>query len=303
MARPRGLLIDIDGVLAVAWQALRGAPAALERLRAAGIPFRLVTNTTSRPRAEIAAALCATRLPVVADEILSAPTATAGYLKEHVGRGRCLVLSSGSVGADLAGVDAVHLAPDGTVAGTGKRPTARSLSAVVLGGAGPEFTHEAVNAVFELVLDGVPLVAMHRNLSWKSADGLQIDAGAYLAALEQATGVTATVLGKPDSAFFAAALDSLGVPAGEAAMIGDDIDADVLGAQAAGLTGMLVRTGKFRPEQLDRAAGTPDLVIELLRRHPRAGSVCRNRHPGAGAGDSVCAPAGVVQRQNISFPS
>jgi HAD superfamily hydrolase (TIGR01458 family) len=263
-AMPRGLLIDIDGVLAVSWQALRGAPAALGRLRAAGMPFRLVTNTTSRSRAAIADALCATRLPVEPGEILSAPVATADYLNARFPGGRCLVLSSGSALDDLAGVNAALLGADGTLAETGRRPTPGSVAAVVIGGAGPEFTYEAMGAVFELVLEGVPLVAMHRNLSWKTSEGLQLDSGAYLAAVEQATGVEATVVGKPDRAFFEAALGQLDLPAGEVAMVGDDIDADVLGAQSAGMTGILVRTGKFRQEQLARAATPPDIVVDTF---------------------------------------
>jgi HAD superfamily hydrolase (TIGR01458 family) len=260
---PEGLLIDIDGVLAVSWQALRGAPGALNRLRAAGLPFRLVTNTTSRSRRSIADALCATRLPVEVDEILSAPVATGAYLRSTYPGGRCLLLSSGSVVEDLEGVNVVTMAPDGTLAGTaGKRATPAGLAAVVLGGAGPEFTYEAVCAVFELVLDGVPLVAMHRNRSWKTSDGLQLDSGAYLTAIEEATGVRATVLGKPDPAFFKAALAEVGLRADQVAMVGDDINVDVLGAQAVGLTGVLVRTGKFRPERLDRAERSPDVVLD-----------------------------------------
>jgi HAD superfamily hydrolase (TIGR01458 family) len=262
-ATPRGLLIDIDGVLAVSWRALRGAPGALVRLRQAGVPFQLVTNTTSRTRAAIAEALCATRVPVEVDEILSAPGATAAYLRTTYPGGRCLLLSSGSVREDLEGVPTATLAPDGTIAGTaGKRPTPTGLAAVVLGGAGPEFTYEALCAVFQLVLDGVPLVAMHRNRSWKTNEGLQLDSGAYLTAIEEATGVGATVLGKPEPAFFEAGLDKLGLPAAEVAMIGDDIHVDVLGAQAAGLTGVLVRTGKFRPERLERAERQPDVVLD-----------------------------------------
>jgi HAD superfamily hydrolase (TIGR01450 family) len=233
-------------------------------MRDAGVPFRLVTNTTSRSRASIAAALCATRLPVQEGEILSAPVATAHYLKTRYPGGRCLLVSSGSALDDLTGVNTVVMGPDGTLAGTGRRPVASSLSAVVLGGAGPEFTYEALSAVFGLVLDGVPLVAMHRNLSWKTTDGLQIDSGAYLAAIEAATGVRATVMGKPDEAFFQSALADLGMAPGEVAMVGDDLDADVLGAQAAGITGILVRTGKFRPEQLDRANSLPDVVVNTF---------------------------------------
>jgi HAD superfamily hydrolase (TIGR01458 family) len=260
---PQGLLIDIDGVLAVSWQALRGAPGALSRLRAAGVPFRLVTNTTSRTRAAIADALCATKLPVKVDEIVSAPAATAAYLRSTYPGGRCLLLSAGSVVDDLEGVPTVSMAPDGTVAGTaGKKASPAGLSAVVIGGAGPEFTYEAVCALFELVLEGVPLVAMHRNRSWKTSDGIQLDSGAYLTAIEEATGVQATVLGKPDPAFFKAGLDELDLPAGDVAVVGDDINVDVLAAQDVGLTGVLVKTGKFRPERLERSDRKPDVVLD-----------------------------------------
>ena len=93
----------------------------------------------------------------------------------------------------------------------------------------------------------------------KTGRGWELDGGAYLAGLEEAAGVTATICGKPSAAFFEAALGSLGVPASSAAMVGDDIASDVEGARAAGLIGVLVRTGKFRESDLNK--GTPDVVL------------------------------------------
>ncbi|MCD9623962.1 TIGR01458 family HAD-type hydrolase [Rhabdothermincola salaria] len=246
----RGLLIDIDGVLTVSWEPIPGAIDTLARLRQAGVPFRLLTNTTSRSRSLLAETLVGAGFEVRDAEVLNAPSATAGHLRGHHPGARCWVLSSGDVGEDLEGV---------TVVGGDE-----AADVVVLGGAGPEFTYEAVDHAFRLLTNGAALVAMHRNLTWKVAEGLALDSGAYVAGLEAAAGVEATVVGKPSPAFFDAALAELDLDAGEVVMVGDDIDADVLGAQGAGVRGVLVRTGKFRPDVLDGASGRPDAVIDSI---------------------------------------
>jgi HAD superfamily hydrolase (TIGR01458 family) len=132
---------------------------------------------------------------------------------------------------------------------------------VLLGGAGPEFSYRALNRAFGHLQHGARLVAMHRGLYWRTADGLQLDSGAFLAGLEQAAGTDAEVVGKPAPAFFAAALDHLGASAAGTLMVGDDIENDVLAAQRQGLTGALVKTGKYLPRAVRNASGTPDHVL------------------------------------------
>ena len=244
----RGALLDIDGVVVVSWHALPGAPEAVEQLRAAGLALRFLTNTTSASRSEIARRLRAAGFGVGAAEILTAPAATAAWLRTEHPEARCFVINSGDLGEDLAGVDVVGIDDPADL--------------VVLGGAGEEFSYTQMNRALGLLLDGAGLVGMHRNLSWRTADGFNLDTGAYLAALEQAAGVTATVLGKPSGDFFATALAELGLAPGRVAMVGDDIDNDVLAAQAVGIRGVLVRTGKFRAEALDAAAAAPAAVVD-----------------------------------------
>src|ERR1019366_6157937 len=111
-----------------------------------------------------------------------------------------------------------------------------------------EVGEDLARVAFRALGGGASLVAMHRNLDWQTPEGLQLDMGAFIVGLEQAAGVTATVVGKPSPAFFGAVLAELGVAPADALMIGDDIDADVLGAQASGIGGGLVRTGKVRAE-------------------------------------------------------
>ncbi|MFJ9852502.1 HAD-IIA family hydrolase [Streptomyces sp. NPDC101150] len=244
------VLIDIDGVLTVSWKPLPGAVAAMERLRAAGLPLALVTNNTSRTRAVIARRLADAGFPVDADDILTAPAVTAGYLREHHPGARCLLINSGDVRADLEGVTLVEEGAD------------EAPDVIVFGGAGGAFDYPALNTAFRHLQRGARLVAMHRNLYWRTAEGLDLDTGAFLLGLERAARVEAQVTGKPAEAFFATALHHLGATAAETLMVGDDIASDVLAAQRAGITGVLVKTGKYLPETHRAADGTPDHVID-----------------------------------------
>jgi len=243
-----GLLLDIDGVLAVSWEPLPGAVQAMAALRAEGIPFRLITNTTTHTRRDLAATLHEAGFEIDGGEIVTAVTATTAYLQEHhVGR-RAFVLTDGAPGEDLAGVP---------IAGT-----PQEADVIVIGGASDAFTYQTMNGIFRRLMEGVPLVGMHRNLYWKTSQGWELDGGAYIAGLEEATGTAAVICGKPARTYFEAALALLGVPAARAAMVGDDVTNDIEGARAAGMTGVLVRTGKFR--EADLTKGSPDVVLDSL---------------------------------------
>ena len=107
-------------------------------------------------------------------------------------------------------------------------------------------------------------IGLGRTRYWKGPEGLQLDVGPVLAALEYATGTSARVFGKPDPAFFAALVDHLDAPAHIVAMVGDDIVSDVGAAMDAGMTGVLVRTGKFRPRDLDGPI-RPHVLVDSIR--------------------------------------
>jgi HAD superfamily hydrolase (TIGR01458 family) len=254
MAAYQGVLMDIDGVLTVSWRPLPGAVNAIAELRAAGYRLRFVTNTTSRTRRVLSETLIRAGFDITPGEILTAAAATAAYLRRAHPGARCYLLTSGEVESDFDGI---------ALTGPGE-----AADVVVIGGAGVEFSHDALNHAFRLVQDGVPLVAMHRNLYWRTGDKLTLDAGAYVLGLEKASGTRAAVVGKPARAFYDQALAELGVAAASTVMIGDDIEADVEGAKDAGMAGILVRTGKFRQADLDRAAVAPDAVIDSIAALP-----------------------------------
>ncbi|MFD8706807.1 HAD-IIA family hydrolase [Kitasatospora sp. NPDC059648] len=246
MGRPEGVLLDIDGVLTVDWQPLPGAVAALRHLHTGGLPYMLLTNTTSRTRQSVAEALAGAGFPVTVESVLTAPAATAARLAGS----RCLLLNSGDIRPDLGAVELVDDPAEAEV--------------VLTGGAGPEFDYPALDRAFTALQAGARLVAMHRNAYWRTGEGLRLDGGAFVAALEYAAGVRAEVLGKPAEAFFTAALDRLGLAADRALMVGDDIESDVLAAQRYGITGVLVRTGKAAPGTPRRGDGDPDHVLDSV---------------------------------------
>lgn len=251
MTHCKALLIDIDGVLSVSWKALPGAVDAVNRLRALGVPMRFLTNTTSRTRRVLHETLTQSGFELVPSEILSAAVATATYLRTVYSGAHCFVLSNGDVVEEFKGITLVG-------------PT-EPADVVVLGGAGVEFSFDALNGVFRQLQGGARLIAMHRNLYWQTGDRLTLDTGAFLPGLERAAGVQATMIGKPAPEFYKAALEDLNLPASKhIVMVGDDIEADIRGARNIGLGAVLVRTGKFRQADLDAATVRPDAVIDSI---------------------------------------
>lgn len=248
MAEVDGLLLDIDGVLATSWVALPGSIEAMARIRSAGVPFRLITNTTTHTRAELASTLRDAGFDVSPPDIVTAVAATSSYLGSHHPDAAVFVLSDGDARADLKGVRIVDDPEDAEV--------------IVIGGACDDFSYATMNRIFRRLMDGVTLVGMHRNMYWRTAEGWQLDGGAFIAGLERAAGVTAAICGKPAPEYFEAVLSMVGATPDRAWMVGDDIVNDVLGAQTAGIGGVLVRTGKFQPADLEK--GTPDQVVDSL---------------------------------------
>jgi hypothetical protein len=137
----------------------------------------------------------------------------------------------------------------------------------------------------------VPLVALGMTRYWRAEDGLRLDAGAFVRALEYAAGRTAIVVGKPDPAFYGAAVDALQVPADRVVMIGDDIHTDIEGAQRAGLAGVFVRTGQVltvrphrrrEPRRGPRLGGRPATVVGRALGGAACQPADRRGHPGPG---------------------
>lgn len=253
MVRVEGVLFDIDGVLVTSWRPVPGAVDALAELRRRGGVRAFLTNTTSRTCDEIASALGSAGFDVQSGEIVTAARLTTEYLRSTYPGARVMLLNNGDIRADMPEIEFDDRDPE----------------VVVIGGAGPAFTHEALSRVLELMVRGVPVVAMHRALMWSEVDGLRLDTGAYLPGLEDASGSRIVSVGKPSLAGFLTAAELMGVDPAATVMVGDDFRSDVLPAQRVGMTGVLVRTGKFRQPILDLAVDRPDHLVDSVADLPR----------------------------------
>jgi len=253
----RGVLLDLDGVLYVGDEPVPGSAGVVDWLSRERVPFRYLTNTTSRPRQAIVDKLTGMGIPATTDQVLTPAVAAVAWLRHH-GIERPALFVPDATAAEFAGLDPVPAdADDGA-------------GAVVVGDLGDGWDFATLNRAFGLLMSdaGPPLIALGLTRYWRAGDGLRLDAGPFVRALEYAAGLTAVVLGKPDPAFYGTAVESLDLAPDEVVMVGDDVRTDVEGAQRAGLTGVLVRTGKFSPSDL---AGDvlPDVVIDSIADLPR----------------------------------
>lgn len=238
----RGVLIDLSGVLYVGSQVVPGSTDALEHLRQAGLKIRYLTNTTRSTRANLLSKLRGMGFPIDKDEVFSAPIA-ARRIVEQRGLRPFLVIHPDLEG-EFADIDQ------------------RDPNAVVVGDAGARFTYGVLNQAFRVLMQGALLISMGSNRYFREPDGLSLDMGPFVTALEFAAGVEAEVVGKPAGAFFQTALEVMGCSADRAVMIGDDLPNDVGGAQAVGVCGVLVRTGKYRPEDEHDRTVHPDHIAD-----------------------------------------
>ncbi len=250
---PRAYLLDLDGTLYAGGAAIPGAVETLRRLRRTQTPFRLVTNTTSRSRSGIVGRMAGFGIEVSEPEVFTATLAGAETVRA-AGFSKVAPFIPEPALEDLKGLD--------LVGGTSGRQSAGPPDAILLGDMAERWTFELLQEAFGYIMSGAAAIALSRDRYWLKDERLTLDAGPFVAALEFATGKEFTVAGKPSSAFYVAALASLGLgPSRATAMVGDDIWSDVAGAQQAGLQGWLVRTGKFRESVLLESAITPDRII------------------------------------------
>ena len=243
----RGVLLDMDGVMTLRGEAIEGAPEAMSRLRASGLPHRVLTNTSLVSRATLSGTLARLGIELPPEDIVSALSATAAYVRDVFAGMPVYVLTSPDGRREFIGQWLLsHAEADAPGA---------AAAAVIVGDSPDELTYANMNRAFRLLREGATLVAMHRNPWWLTAAGPTLDAGAYVVGLEYATGVAATVVGKPSREFFVRAIDDLGIgPLADLVMVGDDLVNDVGAAAALGLRTALVLTGRHGPDDVAAAA-------------------------------------------------
>jgi HAD superfamily hydrolase (TIGR01458 family) len=254
VVRVSAILIDVDGVLHVSGAAIPGAAQAVAQLRENGHRLRFVTNNTTHSRRRLAEQIRGFGIELDDTELQTTAAAASLVLKDK----RVLALTMPDIVEDLEGIELVG----------------ESADAVLLGGADETYETNQVFSYMNLaracaeLQAGAELYCLHKNRWWQTARGPLLDSGAFVVGLEYAAEIEATVLGKPNPAYFKAALDALDSDAELTWMVGDDIEADIAGAAAVGMRTVLVRTGKFRPDLVEYARVQPDGIITSIAALP-----------------------------------
>lgn len=244
------LLLDLDGTLYVGDTPLPGAVDAIRALATRRVPRRYLTNTTRFARGQLAARLAQMGFPIEPDEIFTPSLAAARWLAaQHIDR-VALYLPEGARD-DFTTFQQTDVEPQ----------------AIVVGDLGAAWDFATLDRAFRQLMQGARFVALQKNRFWLTPDGLSLDAGPFVAALEYASSQDALVVGKPSGAFFelaAASLAGATTDRSRTGVVGDDVEVDIAGAQAAGMRGALVRTGKFREDVLRRSGVRPDWIIDSV---------------------------------------
>jgi len=249
--RVAGLLIDLDGTLYTNDGPVEGTREALERLDRADIAYRFVTNATHMSRRMIVGHLQSLGFGAREGWILTPAIAVAQKLRTE--GLSCFPLIEETLLEDLEGIPITQDSP----------------GCVLVGNVGEGFTYGRLNTAFRHLMAGAELVALSKNRYWQRAGGeLSLDAGPFVTALEYACGKRAIIVGKPERAFFELALRDLGLPPGMVAMVGDDPELDIAGAQTAGLRTILVETGRYQSGA--KLPTQPDLVLKSVAHLPEA---------------------------------
>jgi 3-hydroxyisobutyrate dehydrogenase len=249
-----GMILDLDGVIWLAGEPIDGAAGAVASLRARGTRVLFVTNDPQASSGAQADKLAAIGIPAAAGDVLTAAAATARFLSSGrglPGRG-VFVVGSPALHDEIAG------------AGFSLVPAAEAHRAqlVVVGGH-DELRYRELEAAVTAVGNGAALYATGRDAVFPVPGGLRPATGAILAAIETATGVRATVVGKPEPFMFEIAREAL-AGCSRIAVIGDNLASDIAGARRAGLQAILVLTGATTEDDLRHAPIQPDLVMPSL---------------------------------------
>lgn len=249
---PELIMLDLDGTLYVGQHAIPGAIACLKQLRERDIQLRFLTNTTTKSQDELIAQLRVMGFSLEDDELISAPVAAKLELMALQRKWR-RPLRIWPVVADGIKQDFSEFSWD-----------EQKPDYVILGDIGDAWDLTLVNRLFNVMHNGAELIALHKNRFWQTEAGLNADIGFFVAGLEYVCNKTASVMGKPNRAFFQRVLDSAGVEASNALMVGDDLDSDVGGAQQMGIRACLVKTGKYRESYVDQSTIKPSYIIPSI---------------------------------------
>ena len=244
--KAKGFLFDLDGVFIQSGKLLPGALETIDVLKNKNIPYRFLTNTTTKSRRTLHRQLSYFGIKCKREHIFSAGFSGIKTITD-MGNPTCKLYISDDLKIDYEIFNLEDSNPELIVIGDYER-----------------WNNNSLNQAFNYVMDGAKILALHIGKYYKTNSGLKLDAGAIVKGIEYATGKKAIIVGKPNTLFFKQALDDLELSPKEVLMIGDDLYNDIYGAQRLKIEGILVKTGKYHPDCLKNYDIKPDGIIDSI---------------------------------------
>jgi len=246
----RNLIIDMDGVLWRGNTALPGLEEFVATIRNTKTRMVLATNNSSSTVDQYISKLKRMGVHVNPEEILTSAQATSSYLyKIAPKRSRVFVIGGDGITNAIRDHEFVLTEddPDYVVIGIDKKITWDKLNTAVMN-----------------IRAGAKFIGTNPDTTYPTENGIGVGNGAILAAVKAATGISPLVIGKPETPIYEQALQRLKSNSSDTLMIGDRLDTDILGAQRAGITTLLVLTGVTTLEMSKASVVQPDLVLTGL---------------------------------------
>lgn len=251
MAEPKNYLIDMDGVLVRGTQVIPGAVSFIERLKARGAKFLVLTNNPIYTPGDLAHRLRIIGLPIEAGQIFTSAMATARFIHSQKPQGTAFVIGEAGL------TEAIHQ--------IGYVITDHNPDYFVLGET-LSYNFEIVTKAIRLVIAGAHFIATNPDPSGPGEGGAIVPAcGAMAALIEAASGYRPFFIGKPNPLMMRMALNHLGVHSENTVMIGDRMDTDVIAGVQAGLETVLVLSGMTQREDITRFPWQPTQIVETLQ--------------------------------------
>ena len=236
----------MDGVFIQSGNLLPGALKTVNILKAKNIPFRFLTNTTTKSKKTLHKQLNNLGIKCEEKHIFSAGFSGIRTIID-MGGPSCKLYISDDLKEDYKVFNLNNSSPELIVIGDYKK-----------------WDTNLLNQAFNYVMEGANILALHVGKYYKTDTGFKLDAGAFVKAIEYSTGKKAIVVGKPNTLFFQEALHDLNLTQNDVLMIGDDLYNDIYGAKRLNIKGILVKTGKYSPENIQDYTTTPDGIIDSI---------------------------------------
>jgi len=234
----KAAVLDLDGVVYRGEDPVQGSSEAIERMREAGRSIRFLTNNATRTREEYSEKLSRMGIPTRPDEVLTSGVATAIYISRTMKKGRVYAIGSASLGIELAreGLELVEW----------KR------AEVVVVSLDRQFSYQKLYDAMRAVRNGCPLVSTNKDPTMPDEDGAVPGAGAIASAVEVASGVSSTLVGKPSTIVLSVAERTWGLERNATLIVGDRLDTDIAAGNSFGWRPILVLSGSTPESELER---------------------------------------------------